>query len=574
MGGIGSAGAKLSEATIAALVAHAVDEIFKASFSQTDAMLKEVYQKSNGIYDNLKKHMGEEFDDKSYPYPKTVMQVIGKFMLERGEASIGSEFVEPEIRRGEIAGKEYYEQNKEKFSDEDVDTIIRRVPEHILKDRELYYAGGFSLGIRRAYEKEKKGEEREKRKFEKQKKGEEEERKKEEERTINEEKEKLKNEESKYAKDLFEIEFNKEALESLLNAKDEKSLKALEIDEEGLKGQIEAMDYIQKNILHYFESDPEPLFKDANERIKDMSESYKENYLKIFERYRTPENFRDSMSGIDSTGIEAEAVSSLMNFHKQLEENDIEGATVALASFTKNIEKLAEPLTGESAEEIKTAVSQFGEFSGRMMNVLTAGDISGKPTLASSPEKGLVVPAVFTEDHAKLIAKEVVAQLAGEVTTKVSEKDTGVVSNNEVAIALTPQNEEVAKMATIMKDGVANMSTLSISNFEAMAAFFGSFTDISGKLIIAIEAHQKIIEPTSAVKAGNKISEGDMFAESITSSIKQLERTYVKRIDRFEDNFVKQFLDLINLIKRSSLTFKDIYEMLCKRMEHDLKYGR
>jgi hypothetical protein len=177
-----------------------------------------------------------------------------------------------------------------------------------------------------------------------------------------------------------------------------------------------------------------------------------------------------------------------------------------------------------------------------------------------------------------LLIRELKTDKEEKATDDLTLKDGAIrpasLTNEEVAKTSTMQNEEVAKMATIMKDGVANMSTLSISNFEAMAAFFGNFTDISGKLITAIEAHQKIIEPTSAVKAGNKISEGDMFAESITSSIKQLERTYVKRIDRFEDNFVKKFLDLINLIKRSSLTFKDIYEMLCKRMEHDLKYGR
>lgn len=105
-----------------------------------------------------------------------------------------------------------------------------------------------------------------------------------------------------------------------------------------------------------------------------------------------------------------------------------------------------------------------------------------------------------------------------------------------------------------------------------MANFFGSFIDVSGKLITAIGAHQAIIEQTTAGKAGDKTSDGDMLAESITSRMKELERTHVKRIDRFEDNFIKQFTSLIDLIKRSSLTFDDIYRMLYKRMEYDLKY--
>ena len=175
-------------------------------------------------------------------------------------------------------------------------------------------------------------------------------------------------------------------------------------------------------------------YKMINEKrgLTTIDEKAFEIYKKLMEKQKG-EELAEKDDNISLLDLNPEAVSSQMDFLRQLEEGNIAGAGSSLGNFVEGLKELANSLTGDEAESIKTAVIQFGEFSGRMMNFI-GGNVSEAPMLTSTPTaEKLAVPAVLTITDAKLVANEVIAQLTGAVAAGSGESAAGAVTNKDLS---------------------------------------------------------------------------------------------------------------------------------------------
>jgi hypothetical protein len=64
---------------------------------------------------------------------------------------------------------------------------------------------------------------------------------------------------------------------------------------------------------------------------------------------------------------------------------------------------------------------------------------------------------------------------------------------------------------------------------------------------------------------------GNQIVKSITSRIDRLEEAQEKKLLKIEDNILFRISSLIDLIKKSSMPFKEIYDRLCKQMKYEWK---
>ncbi|MBN1574597.1 MAG: hypothetical protein JW984_15475 [Deltaproteobacteria bacterium] len=62
---------------------------------------------------------------------------------------------------------------------------------------------------------------------------------------------------------------------------------------------------------------------------------------------------------------------------------------------------------------------------------------------------------------------------------------------------------------------------------------------------------------------------GIQIVESITSRIDRLEEAQERKLQKIEDNILFRITSLIDLIKKSSMPFKEIYDRLCKQMLYE-----
>jgi hypothetical protein len=212
-----------------------------------------------------------------------------------------------------------------------------------------------------------------------------------------------------------------------------------------------------------------------------------EKYKKLMEK-QTEEQYKEKEEDDDTSSLELEkeALQSLLQFQDKLAQDDFVNASASLADFTTNVKGLADGLTGENAEEIKSAVNQFGQFSENAMNVIAAFNQAGSPMSAPGIE-GEVVPAsfTFTEDQAKLIAQQIMTQLQvdGE-TGDVAEKTGETVTNDDLGVEIRDSKRSILSEIDSVKSSLDAL----VKEIEKKAM---TFKDIYKKLCVTIVRDHK-----------------------------------------------------------------------------------
>jgi|GEM_PF-4159874 len=108
------------------------------------------------------------------------------------------------------------------------------------------------------------------------------------------------------------------------------------------------------------------------------------------------------------------------------------------------------------------------------------------------------------------------------------------------------------------------------TGFAGTAIFtliLASLERIEGKMKVEQTAGGELGEE----KTGEKHIDGggNQIVESITGRIDRLEETQGKKLQKIEDNILFRITSLVDLIKKSSMPFKEIYDRLCKQMLYE-----
>jgi hypothetical protein len=135
----------VADDVIAGIITETVVETTKYLFQRTGPTIEEIFQLSKNIYDNLKKHMGEEeFEKKTYDLPRSR---VGQAVEKISEGTIRPSKYSYEYYEGWKRGRFHYQENKEEYDMLESEEIIPLIPKKNIFGQDEKYVNGYKAGI-------------------------------------------------------------------------------------------------------------------------------------------------------------------------------------------------------------------------------------------------------------------------------------------------------------------------------------------------------------------------------------------------------------------------------------------
>lgn len=108
----------------------------------------------------------------------------------------------------------------------------------------------------------------------------------------------------------------------------------------------------------------------------------------------------------------------------------------------------------------------------------------------------------------------------------------------------------------------------------AGTAIFSLILSSLGRIEGQLKAEQTGGGEPGEEKSGEEKSDREIIVESITNRIDKLEEKQESKLQKIEDNVLNRIASLIDLIKKSAMPFKDIYDRLCRELEREWRSSR
>lgn len=181
----------------------------------------------------------------------------------------------------------------------------------------------------------------------------------------------------------------------------------------------------------------------------------------------------------------------------------------------------------------------------------------------------------FLKDYPFLLS----TPLVGEVTTQTDEglaKAERDATQTEDVLAkaerdkISGEVKEVDKKVEDLKITGAGVGGVALGGFAAFSLILSYLERIEGKL----KAEQTTGGEPVEQKSGVEKSDREIVVESITNRIDALEEKLDNKLKKIEENILNRIASLIDLIKKSAMPFKDIYDRLCRDLEREWRSSR